>query len=130
MLQKLPNQSVTGFANRVPPDDGFYAQDAVVKDISVHATVMSYNEIRIDNHDTRIKGQFYLLGGYIAKKGSPFGTTEGGSNPLTMFNQKNGFQRILNYDKRVANQPPPYFPGTGQSYEVISYQRLLAPLQP
>ncbi len=127
---KVVEPAVTGFANRAIPNDGFYANNAILKDLSVHATVMSYNTIQVDNHDTREKGQFYLLGGYIAKTGSPFGTTLGGSDPLTMFNQRNGFQRILNYDKRAATQPPPYFPGTGQAYEVISYQRLLAPLQP
>ena len=123
------NPRVTGFANRAVAEDGAYANGATLDTLSVHATLMSFNTIKIDSYDTRPKGQFRLLGGYIAQVGSRFGTAVGGTG-VNAFNVATGFERILSYDKRVANQPPPFFPGTGQSYEVISYQRLLAPLQP
>lgn len=109
--------------------DGYYADAAKLTDLAVHATMMSYNSIKIDAFDSRPKGQFRLLGGYIAQIGSSFGQAKGGDED-DKFDVKTGFERILSYDKRVANQPPPYFPGTDQAYEIVSYQRLLAPLYP
>ncbi len=135
---------VTGFevkdANGVPvvdntdPDkikrrDGYNNEGAALANLSVHGTIMSYNTIKIDSYDSRAKGRFQLLGGYIAQVGSPFGTGVGGSG-ANRFDVVTGFDRVLNYDKRVANQPPPYFPGTSQAYEIVSYQRILAPLYP
>lgn len=122
--------TITGFKNRAASEEGTFADGATLDTLAVHATLMAYDKILVDNYDTRPVGAFRLLGGYIAQIGSPFGLSLGGADPLTMFNVRNGFQRILNYDRRVADEPPPFFPGTGQIYEVISYQRLLAPLQP
>ena len=109
--------------------DGYYKDGATLDNLSVHATMMSYNNIKIDSADSRAKGQFRLLGGYIAQIGSSFGSVKGGTG-ADKFDVITGFERILSYDKRVANNPPPYFPGTGQAYEIVSYQRILTPLYP
>ena len=126
---RVMEPAVTGFVNRTPAEDGAYANGATLTDLSVHSTLMAYKEIDVINYASRNPGQFRLLGGYIASIGTPFGQVIGGAG-ANAFNMLTGFQRILNYDKRVANQPPPFFPGTGQAYQIISYQRLLQPLQP
>lgn len=116
---------VTGFANYTASIGVAYANNATLTDMSVHGTMMAFNTASVDNWDTRAPGEFNMVGGYIAKDPSKFGNVQWDTQ-----NVLSGFKRILNYDKRVANQPPPYFPGTGQAYEALSYQRVLDPLQP
>ena len=121
---------VTGFKNYLDlaltsPNKVAYANNDALVNLSVHSTMMAFNTAAVDNFDTRAVGDFRLLGGYIAKDASKFGLVDPTTRDVTK-----GFARILNYDKRVANQPPPYFPGTGQAYETLSYQRVLQPLQP
>ncbi|MBC7807823.1 MAG: hypothetical protein H7145_16945 [Akkermansiaceae bacterium] len=126
---KLVEPGLTGFNNYTASSGVTYQEDEDLDNLSIHGTLMAYNTIAVDGYDTRDPGEFRLLGGYIAKDSSKFGQTVGGTG-LDALNVKKGFKRILNYDKRVANQPPPYFPGTGQAYETLSYQRVLEPLQP
>jgi hypothetical protein len=127
---RVIESGTTGFKNRSPSEDGRVTNGTNLTNMAIHATVMAYDRIMVDDWATRTKGEFRLLGGYIARIGSPFGQVLGGNDPATMFNVTTGLQRILSYDRRVADEPPPFFPGTGQVYEAISYQRVLAPLQP
>ncbi len=131
--------TVTGFASRqLIPDpnnaantihEGEYKDGATIGNLSIHSTLMAYNTINVNNFTGRPPGDFHMLGGYIAQVGTQFGQTVGGTG-IDALNMLTGYQRILNYDKRVANQPPPFFPGTGQAYEMISYQRVQTTLQP
>ena len=100
-----------------------YDDDEALTTVAVHATVMAYDTFDATDPTTRAVGTFNLLGGYIAKTGGRFGQY---SIDGTMFS---GFQRIMNYDQRAANQPPPYFPGSGSNYVLTSYQRVSATIQ-
>jgi hypothetical protein len=96
-----------------------------IKDITIHATVLAYDTFDVTNYDTRQVGDFTLLGGYIVKNSTSVGVFDGTTNTMMA-----GFRRKLNYDIRVANQPPPYFPGTGTNYKMTSYQRVTSTLRP
>ncbi len=66
----------------------------------------------------RTKGNFQVMGGYIAKAGGYFGLIDGSGNLLY------GFQEHYNYDAKLANTPPPFFPTTGNQYDIVSWQRI------
>jgi len=55
-----------------------------------------------------------LLGGIIQKKRGPVGTINGTA-------LVSGYKKNYNYDPRMVNNPPPFYPTTGQ-YDVISWQ--------
>ncbi|MDX1932752.1 MAG: hypothetical protein SFU56_09125 [Capsulimonadales bacterium] len=90
--------------------------------VTVHATVMAYDTFNAEAPLNRPIANFNLLGGYIVK--SP-GTFAGIDNAGT---QWTGFAVNRNYDSRVANTPPPFFPSTGNQYKIRSYQRVAATL--
>lgn len=96
-----------------------------IRNVQVFATVMAFDTFDAVNPNNRPTGSFMLFGGYIANKVGRFGIT----NALNG-NMLKGFRRILNYDARVAGNPPPYFPSTGNAYVIASWQRVASTLQP
>lgn len=64
--------------------------------------------------DTTKRGNLRVLGGIIQKKRGPVGTFNG--NAL-----QSGYNKDYNYDARMMNNPPPFFPTTGQ-FDVLSWQ--------
>ena len=63
------------------------------------------------------------MGGYLSSTVGTFGVF-GGNLQLT-----NGFNTQFNYDARMRNNPPPYFPTTGNDYYVISWQQVTQTLE-
>jgi hypothetical protein len=114
----------------------FTPTGAPLTDVSVHATVMAYDTFDAANPRNvtdpvtgvvtpgRAPGNFKLLGGYIAKNNGTFGQVGSDSTLLA------GFRVNRNYDQRAADNPPPFFPSEENSFQVTSFQRVGAPLQP
>lgn len=90
-------------------------------DVTVDATVMAYDTFDALNALTRNypnPKKFTLTGGYIAKNAGTFAGIDASGTTWA------GFVVNRNYDSRVANRPPPYFPSTGNQYKIRSYQRV------
>lgn len=109
---------VAGNIKIVDNDDGGTA----LTNISVHAACMAYGTFNATNPTTRAVGAFNLLGGYIVKTNGTFGTA------LPTGVQETGFLVNRNYDQRLADTPPPAYPAADKSYQIVSYQRAVAPL--
>ncbi len=90
---------------------------------TVMASIVAYNTFDAANLTKRKTGTFTLDGGYIAEKGGVFGLVNLQSNTTT-----NGMSQTFNYDVRLANNPPPYFPTTGTTYTILSWQRATTPI--
>jgi len=109
---------VAGNIKLVDTDDGGTA----LTNISVHAACMAYGTFNATNPTTRAVGAFNLLGGYIVKTNGTFGTA------LPTGAQETGFLVNRNYDQRLADTPPPAYPAADKSYQIVSYQRAVTPL--
>jgi hypothetical protein len=66
--------------------------------------------------DSVKKGSLHLLGGVIQKKRGPVGTFSGTSLVT-------GYNKDYKYDRRLADNPPPFFPTTGE-YDLKSWQEI------
>lgn len=66
--------------------------------------------------NTTKKNNLNLLGGIIQKRRGPVGTFNQSTNTLST-----GYNKNYNYDPRMVDSPPPFFPTTGQ-YDVLSWQ--------
>ena len=96
-----------------------------ITDIALHATVFSSDKFDVIGYDTRSPGSLKILGGYIAKKSGKMGVFNATTNSALT-----GFVVTRNYDTRVNNNPPSFFPNTENTYAVLSLSRVLAPLSP
>ena len=64
------------------------------------------------------------MGGYLSSTVGTFGVFSNSNLQLT-----NGFNTQFNYDARMRNNPPPFFPTTGNQYDVISWQQVAQTLE-
>jgi len=73
----------------------------------------------VQNYDTKTPtGTLRVLGGIIQKNRGPVGTFNSSTGVTST-----GYAKDYSYDPRMANDPPPYFPTTGQ-YDRLSWQVL------
>ncbi len=98
-------------------------------DVEVDADVVAQNTYDAIDYTTRTNkdaagnpNQFVNFGGYVARNFGFFGQMDLSGNLLEGFNPK------FTYDTRMANHPPPYFPTTSSHYDILSWQRVTAPL--
>ena len=100
---------------RVPESDD---SGSALTALTIHAVCMAYDTFVVVNPTSRPAGVINLLGGSIVKRNSQLGVTTVGGSVL------NGF--IINriYDVRIGNNPPPAYPSTDRSYQILSYQKV------
>lgn len=73
----------------------------------------------VENYDSKTPtGTLSVLGGIIQKARGPVGTFNSSTGQTTT-----GYAKNYRYDPRLASDPPPYYPTTGQ-YERYSWQVL------
>jgi hypothetical protein len=74
----------------------------------------------VENYDSKTPtGNLNVLGGIIQKARGPVGTFNSSTGQTTT-----GYSKNYHYDPRLASDPPPYFPTTGQ-YERLSWSLLV-----
>ncbi len=93
---------------------------------AMDGTVLAYNLYDAENFANRPTGLWENMGGYLSNNVGTFGQF-GSNNKLT-----GGFNTQFNYDQRMRDNPPPYFPTTGNYYDIMSWKvvpqsQLLAP---
>ena len=91
--------------------------------VEVDGSVLAFNTFDATDSDTRQKGRFQSMGGYIANAAGTFANTDQYGNLYT------GLGENYSYDARLATHPPPGFPTTANQFSVVSWQRVAAPLQ-
>lgn len=73
----------------------------------------------VENYDTKkTTGNLTVLGGIIQKSRGPVGTFDANTGKTMT-----GYSKNYTYDPRLASNPPPYYPTTGQ-YERLSWRFL------
>lgn len=111
-------------ANYVTLDQ--YEDDGVTplgQNFEFDGTEFAYSYCDADNWASRAVGTWENMGSYISNVVGVFGEFDGNNNLVA------GFNTQFNYDQRLRDTPPPYFPTTGNQYDTISWQRVASTLQ-
>jgi hypothetical protein len=108
---------ITEFNNLYKVVDGPYSPR--IANVTMDATVFAFDTFDAVNALSRnylaVKS-FTLTGGYIVNTSGTFASVNDSGTPQT------GFTITRNYDSRLANRPPPFFPSTSNQYKLRSYQ--------
>lgn len=100
--------------------------DNAPSNLTLHAVALaggrntSDGSFYVNNYASKSTGTLNLLGGLIQKKRGPVGTFNGSTGA-----QVSGYAKHYRYDRRMAINPPPFFPTTG-TYERLSWMRTQA----
>ena len=101
-----------------------YAGNALTN-FEMDGTVLASGLYDADHFDDRPVGLWENMGGYLSSTVGTFGEFD--NNTLKLID---GFNTQFNYDARMRNNPPPFFPTTGYTYSIISWHQVAAPLEP
>lgn len=94
-----------------------------LNNFQMNGTVLASGLYDADDWAHRPVGLWENMGGYLSSTVGTFGQF-GGDLHLT-----NGFNTQFNYDARMRNTPPPFFPTTGSHYDIISWQQVAQTLE-
>ena len=97
---------------------------AALTRFEMDGTVLASGLYDADHFDGRPVGLWENMGGYLSSTVGTFGQF---NNSLQLIN---GFNTQFNYDARMRDNPPPFFPTTGHTYNVLSWQVVIQPLEP
>lgn len=121
-------QSSTSSANLAAGTLGLVAHDVTVssaapKNLEIDAVIMAGGNnttdgsFSVDNYDSKSPtGTLTVLGGIIQKARGAVGTFNSSTGQTTY-----GYAKNYHYDPRLAENPPPFYPTTGQ-YDRISWR--------
>lgn len=110
---------------------GVVARDITIgtsapNDLNLHGVMLAGGQNTADgsfsvtNYNSRGSGTLNLIGGLIQKMRGPVGTFNSSTGVTTA-----GYAKNYVYDRRMAVNPPPFFPTTG-TYERLSFKRISA----
>ncbi len=80
-------------------------------------SLLAYDTFDACNLGGRPAGTLKVMGAETANTGGVFGVMNGSGTMLT------GLVASFYYDNRLGANPPPYFPTTLTSYDIVSWQR-------
>ena len=89
-----------------------------LNNFQMDGTVLASGIYDADHWGNRPVGLWENMGGYLSNTVGTFGVF-GNNLQLT-----NGFNTQFNYDARMRNNPPPFFPTTGNSYTIVSWRQV------
>ncbi len=98
---------------------------AALTNFEMDGTVLASGLYDADHFDDRPVGLWENMGGYLSSTVGTFGQFSNSSLQLVK-----GFNTQFNYDARMRNNPPPFFPTTGYTYSIISWHQVAQPLEP
>ena len=98
---------------------------AALTNFEMDGTVLASGLYDADHFDDRPVGLWENMGGYLSSTVGTFGEFD--NNTLQLVK---GFNTQFNYDARMRNNPPPFFPTTGYTYSIISWHQVAQPLEP
>lgn len=95
-----------------------------LNNFEMDGTVLASGLYDADHFLDRPVGLWENMGGYLSSTVGTFGVFN------SSLQLSNGFNTQFNYDARMRNNPPPFFPTTGYTYSIISWHQAAAPLEP
>ncbi len=98
---------------------------ADITNFEMDGTVLASGVYDADDYANRAVGLWENMGGYLSSTVGTFGVADG--NTLQLLK---GFNTQFNYDARMRNKPPPFFPTTGSQYNLISWKQVAQTLEP
>ncbi|MGI4789840.1 MAG: pilus assembly PilX family protein [Janthinobacterium lividum] len=98
---------------------------AALTKFEMDGTVLASGIYDADHFDSRPVGLWENMGGYLSSTVGTFGEFSNSNLHLV-----DGFNTQFNYDARMRNNPPPFFPTTGFTYNILSWQQVAQPLEP
>jgi len=114
-----PEQSETDPSNLRAATLGLLADDIVVasncpNEMTIDGVILANGSFYYAAWNTIKRANLHILGGVIQRRRGPVGTFSG----TTLVT---GYSKDYQYDIRMPDSPPPYFPTTGQ-YDLLSWQ--------
>ena len=97
---------------------------ADITNFEMDGTVLASGQYDADHFNDRPVGLWENLGGYLSNTVGTFGLF---SNKTLLL--EHGFNTQFNYDARMRNNPPPFFPTTGYTYSIVSWQQVAKPIE-
>ena len=97
---------------------------ADITNFEMDGTVLASGQYDADHFGDRPVGLWENLGGYLSNTVGTFGQFSDKTLQL-----EHGFNTQFNYDARMRNNPPPFFPTTGYTYSIVSWQQVAQPLE-
>ena len=85
--------------------------------LRVDGSILATNTFMPETYKGTV-GSMTQMGGLIQRASSVFGTVNGSGVIAT------GYVTQYHYDNRFADNPPPFFPTTGNDYDIVSWQRV------
>ena len=98
---------------------------AALTNFEMDGTVLASGLYDADHFQDRSVGLWENMGGYLSSTVGTFGVFSNSTLKLVA-----GFNTQFNYDARMRNNPPPFFPTTGYTYSIISWHQTTQPLEP
>lgn len=93
------------------------ADGSTINDIETNGTFLANGLFDVDNYASRPPHNWENMGGYLSSTVGIFGQFDGGGTLV------HGMNNQFNYDARMRDNPPPFFPTTGNMYDVSSWHR-------
>lgn len=97
---------------------------AALTNFEMDGTVLASGLYDADHFGNRAVGLWENMGGYLSSTVGTFGQFN------SSLKLDHGFNTQFNYDARMRNTPPPFFPTTGHLYTLYSWQQVPGPLEP
>ncbi len=91
--------------------------------VETDGVFLAYTLFDVDQLLSRPPGDWENMGGYLSSNMGYFGEF-GGNNQLV-----HGMNNSFNYDARMRDTPPPFFPTNGAQYVVVSWRRVAGTLE-
>lgn len=95
------------------------ASGTTLKDIETNGTFFANGLFDVDHYANRPAQNWENMGGYLSKTVGIFGVFNNSTGKIV-----NGMNNQFNYDARMRDNPPPFFPTGGNMYDVLSWKRV------
>lgn len=88
-------------------------------DVETDGTFFANGVFDVDHYANRPAQNWENMGGYLSKTVGIFGVFNSSSGKIV-----SGMNNQFNYDARMRDNPPPFFPTGGSVYDVLSWKRV------
>jgi hypothetical protein len=94
------------------------ADGTAIGNIETDGTFLAHGVFDVDHYANRPTHNWENMGGYLSNQVGIFGVFNNSTGQIV-----NGMNNQFNYDARMRDNPPPFFPTNGNMYDVLSWHR-------
>lgn len=95
------------------------AGGSTIGDIETDGTFLAHGVFDVDHYASRAPHNWENMGGYLSSTVGVFGVFNNSTGKIV-----SGMNNQFNYDARMRDNPPPFFPTNGNIYDVLSWRRV------